>query len=125
VALYYYENVSTAILIIIVGQFQAVQRFSSSKLVLKTVGYRFVALYYYENGSTANCKTNELLSTVFNQMLKAYTQLITQKKTIFRYFAGCFKPDTQRVCQQSDAQDAFTAGNTHGYHQENRSRVAT
>jgi hypothetical protein len=42
---------STAIPIIIEGQFQAFQRFSSSKLVLKTVESCFVALNYYENGS--------------------------------------------------------------------------
>jgi hypothetical protein len=38
----------TAILIIFEGRFQIFQRFSSSKLVLKTV----VALNYYENSST-------------------------------------------------------------------------
>jgi hypothetical protein len=42
----------TAILIIIEGLLQVLQRFSSSKLVLKTVGSRFAALNYYENGST-------------------------------------------------------------------------
>jgi hypothetical protein len=42
----------TAILIIIEGQFQLFQRFSSSKLVLKTVASCFAALNYYENGST-------------------------------------------------------------------------
>jgi hypothetical protein len=41
----------TAILMIIEGQFQVIQRLSSSKLVLKTVDSRFVALNYYENGS--------------------------------------------------------------------------
>jgi hypothetical protein len=40
-----------AILIIIEGQFQAFQRFSSSKLVLKAVESRFTALNYYENGN--------------------------------------------------------------------------
>ncbi len=42
----------TAIPIIIEGLFQAFQRFSSSKLVLKTVESCFVALNYYGNGST-------------------------------------------------------------------------
>jgi hypothetical protein len=42
----------TAILRIIEGQFQASQRFSSSKLVLETVESCFTALNYYENGST-------------------------------------------------------------------------
>jgi hypothetical protein len=37
---------------IIEGQFQVFQRFSSSKLVLKTVESCFSALNYYENGST-------------------------------------------------------------------------
>jgi hypothetical protein len=41
----------TAIPIIIEGQFQVFQRFSSSKLVLKTVESCFVALNYYGNGS--------------------------------------------------------------------------
>ncbi len=43
---------STAIPIIIEGQFQVFQRFASSKLVLKTVESCFVALNYYGNGST-------------------------------------------------------------------------
>jgi hypothetical protein len=43
--------VYTAILIIIEGRFQMFQRFSGSKLVLKTVESRFAALKYYENGS--------------------------------------------------------------------------
>jgi hypothetical protein len=42
---------STAIPIIIEGQFQVFQRFSSSKLVLKTVESCFAALNYYGNGS--------------------------------------------------------------------------
>ncbi len=42
---------STAILIIIEGQLQDFQRFSSSKPVLKTVESCFMALIYYENGS--------------------------------------------------------------------------
>jgi hypothetical protein len=41
----------TAILIISEGRYQAFQRFSSSKLVLKTVASCFSALHYYENGS--------------------------------------------------------------------------
>ena len=44
-------NVHTAILIIIESQFQVFQRFSSGKLVLKTVESCFVALNYHENGS--------------------------------------------------------------------------
>ena len=43
---------ATAILTIIEGQFQAFQRFCSSKLVLKAVESCFTALNYYENGST-------------------------------------------------------------------------
>jgi hypothetical protein len=42
----------TAILIISEGQFQVLQRFSSSKLVLKTVETCFTTFNYYENGST-------------------------------------------------------------------------
>jgi hypothetical protein len=45
----------TAILIIIEGQFQVFQRFSSSKLVLRTVDSRFTALNHYENGSMYTC----------------------------------------------------------------------
>ncbi len=41
-----------AILIIIEGLFQDFQRFSSSKLALKTVESCFVALNYYGNGSS-------------------------------------------------------------------------
>jgi hypothetical protein len=48
---YAQNKIHTAILIIIKGQFQVFQRFSSSKLVLKTVESRFAALNYYENGS--------------------------------------------------------------------------
>ncbi len=43
--------VRTAIPIIIEGQFQVFQRFSSSKLVLKAVESCFAALNYYGNGS--------------------------------------------------------------------------
>jgi hypothetical protein len=46
------ECMHTAIPIIIEGRFQVFQRFSSSKLVLKTVESCFVALNYYGNGST-------------------------------------------------------------------------
>ncbi len=48
------ESSDTAILIIIEGQFQLFQRFSCSKLVLKTAESRFDALNYYENGSTSS-----------------------------------------------------------------------
>jgi hypothetical protein len=41
----------TAILTITVGQFQVFQRYSSSKMVQRTVESRFEALKYYENGS--------------------------------------------------------------------------
>jgi hypothetical protein len=43
---------TTAIPIIIEGQFQAFQRFSSSKLVLKAVENRSAALSYYGIGSS-------------------------------------------------------------------------
>ena len=43
---------ATAFLIILEGQFQVFQRFSSSKLVLETVESCFMALNYHENGST-------------------------------------------------------------------------
>ncbi len=47
--------VHSAILIIIERQLQDFQRFSSSKLVLKTIESRFAALNYYENGSCGCC----------------------------------------------------------------------
>ena len=50
--LYDCANPSTAIPIIIEARFQAFQRFSSRKLVLKAVESCFVALNYYGNGST-------------------------------------------------------------------------
>jgi hypothetical protein len=45
------DKVSTAIPIIIEGQFQVFQLFSSSKLVLEAVESCFVALNYYGKGS--------------------------------------------------------------------------
>jgi hypothetical protein len=51
--LYFYAcRHATAVLIIIEGHFQIFQRFSSSKLVLKTVKSCFAALNCYENGSS-------------------------------------------------------------------------
>ncbi len=49
------EKTRTAIPIIIEGQFQVFQRFSSSKLVLQTVESCFVTLNYSGNGSTSTC----------------------------------------------------------------------
>jgi hypothetical protein len=46
--------VYTAILIIFEGQLQVFQRFSSSKLVLKTVESCFMALNHYGNGSRSH-----------------------------------------------------------------------
>ncbi len=46
-------SLDNTIRIIIEGRFHFFQRFSSSKLVLKTVESCFVALNYYENGSAA------------------------------------------------------------------------
>jgi hypothetical protein len=46
------------------------QRFPSSKLVLKIVGYRFAALNYDENGSTAIPMIKEGRSHVFPTILK-------------------------------------------------------
>ncbi len=45
---------ATAILVITEGQFQVFQRFSSYKLVLKTVESCLAALNYHENGSSAH-----------------------------------------------------------------------
>jgi hypothetical protein len=43
--------ICNAILFIIEGRFQVFERFSSGKLVQKTVGSRFAALNYCESGS--------------------------------------------------------------------------
>ncbi len=51
VALYSSLDYTTVILLTIEGQFSGFRRFSSSKLVLKTVESCFVALDYCENGS--------------------------------------------------------------------------
>jgi hypothetical protein len=53
ILLHVYQSVvsRTVILMIIQALFQAFQRYSSSKLVLKPVGSRFAALNYYDNGS--------------------------------------------------------------------------
>jgi hypothetical protein len=53
-----FETVPTAILIIIGGLFQIFQRFSTSKLVLKTVKSRVAALNYYANGSIRRISSN-------------------------------------------------------------------
>ncbi len=52
VALNYFANGRTAILIIIEGQFQIFQRFSSTKLVLRAVKTCYVALNCFAYGRT-------------------------------------------------------------------------
>ncbi len=70
----------TAIPIIIEGQFQVFQRFSSSKLVLKTVESCFVAHNYYGNGSRVcvcvrECACVRVCGSVFMCML--YTFIVS------------------------------------------------
>ena len=57
---------STTILVVIEGQFQVSQRFSSSKLVPKAVESCFVTPDYYENGSTAVLLVIEGSQEAFN-----------------------------------------------------------
>ncbi len=59
----YIGPVSTAIPIIIEGQFQVFKRFSSSNLVLKTVESCFAALNYYEIGSNENIEETKSAKT--------------------------------------------------------------
>ncbi len=63
---------STAILIIIEGLFQAFQRKSNSKLVLKTVASRFATLVYYENGSNSPGSLVHMHRCVCNVSVVAY-----------------------------------------------------
>jgi hypothetical protein len=58
---YTIQGCTTAILIIIEGQLQVFQRFSSSKLVLKTGEGCFMALNHYGNGSTGVHSSRETL----------------------------------------------------------------
>jgi hypothetical protein len=55
----------TAILMIMEGQFQAFQWFSSSKLLLKTVESCFAAFNCYENGS---------MSSIFLSLQQRYSK---------------------------------------------------
>ncbi len=50
----YLHGEDIAILIIIEGQLQVFQQFSSSKLVLKTVESCYTPLNYYKNGSSVS-----------------------------------------------------------------------
>jgi hypothetical protein len=65
---------TTAILIIIKVRFHVLERFSSSKLVRKTVESCFVALNYYENGSTIIQKCEEE-SIVANMCVHTYAHV--------------------------------------------------
>ncbi len=58
----------TGIFKIIESQFPAFQRFSSSKLVLKTVESRFSALRYFENLSNACSSFNNVRSKTYWRM---------------------------------------------------------
>ncbi len=69
----------TAILMIFEGQFQVFQRFSSSKLVLKTVESCFAGLNYYENGSTYAGITS-LMYVYGEKMAVLYTLAFSSKK---------------------------------------------
>jgi hypothetical protein len=73
---------SSAIPIIIEGQFQVFQRFSSSKLVLKTVESCFAALNYHGNGSTLAC-------LVFHRHFQVFTHTHTYQHTYICILHGC------------------------------------
>ncbi len=70
---------ATAILIIIEGQFQVFRRFSSSKLVLKSVGSRFTTLNYYENGSNKRTIAPPSYGPVQNTCIRAQRQINCEK----------------------------------------------
>ena len=76
----------TALLIIIEGQFQAFQRFSSSKLALKAVVSCFVALDYYENGSSTSMRCFALCMYCH---LLAYAERMRMCSTRMRSFLLC------------------------------------
>jgi hypothetical protein len=85
-------NYCTAILIIIEGQLQVFQRFSSSKLVLKTVESCFMALNHYGNGSKTWCQSTVLDSEVSNlytcilfAYIHYYTYIIHTYVVIYTY----------------------------------------
>ncbi len=64
-----HTHYDTAIPIIIEGQFQVFQRFSCSKLVLKTVESCFVAFNYYGNGSMCLHRVETYIQTYHNLAL--------------------------------------------------------
>ncbi len=72
------QQTSTDIPIIIEGQFQVLQRFSSSKLVLKTVESCFVALNYYGNGSTQTCVTRREIYVSSRRSAKQTDRLLSE-----------------------------------------------
>ncbi len=90
----------TAILIIIEGQFQVSQRFSSSNLVLKTVESCFMALNYYENGSSTNHNVhtwtqNQKCSSIYQFVSSLiYKQLAYMHAYIHIYIHTCTHIDT-------------------------------
>ncbi len=100
-------SVCTAILIIIEGRFQAFQRFSSSKLVLKTVVSRFVTLNYYEmavwcNRASITCNAWSQRQTwahgslLPQQLFACSTSLFAPDTSFFAPDASFFAPDLSR-----------------------------
>jgi hypothetical protein len=71
----------TAILIEIEGRFQVFQRFSGSKLVLKTVGIGFAALSYYENGSIGMYAPQIRIHTLTHTHTHSHTYIEVQSCT--------------------------------------------
>jgi hypothetical protein len=67
-----HSSYNTAIPIIIEGQFQVFQRFSSSKLVLEAVESCFVALNYYGNQSTVQTNPNTLTHKILKEHTHTY-----------------------------------------------------
>jgi hypothetical protein len=76
---YTYTIADLAVLIIIDRQFQAFQRFFSSKLVLKTVESRSDTLSYYEDGSIAHLFTYSIIYTYIYKNMHIYTYIHTYR----------------------------------------------
>jgi hypothetical protein len=84
--------------IIFEGQFQVVQRFSSSKLVLKAVETCFVALNYYGDGSSIYFVESSLLLRLRLRLivstLSSHRFYCFEQKHILYLWVKCFRDTT-------------------------------
>ncbi len=90
----------TAMPIIIEGRFQVFQRFSSSKLVLKTVESCFVTLNYYGNGSTCSGWSTHAYSNVWKSVedtpfIQLHSRTYTHTYTYIRIYTCTLHIDSQ------------------------------